>query len=220
MIRAAGLTLVMIGVMACSLSAQAPASKTVTKTQQPATKSPAPPSKAQPPATKAAAPGGTKAAPQSKAVQPPAKTPATPATKTVTQAGTKAPPPQGGRGRPGLTIATGDTMSPPPAILREVFDYQRNGRRDPFVSLLATTDLRPTLDELNLLGILYDAGGGSVAMLHDGANKQYRIRVGTTLGRMRVTAIRPKAVIFTIEEFGANRQDSLVLNDSTRTRRP
>jgi hypothetical protein len=111
-------------------------------------------------------------------------------------------------------------MTPPPSILREVFEYRRGGRRDPFVSLLSTTDLRPTLDELNLLGVLYESGGGSVAIMHDAANKQYRVRIGSTLGRMRVTAIHPKSVIFTIEEFGANRQDSLVLNDSTKTRRP
>jgi hypothetical protein len=33
---------------------------------------------------------------------------------------------------------------------------------------------------------------------------------------MRVAQIKPRAVIFTIEEFGFNRQDSLVLADSTK----
>ena len=40
-----------------------------------------------------------------------------------------------------------------------------------------------------------------------------------TLGRMRVANIKPKAIIFTIEEFGFNRQDSLLLGDTTRVRR-
>ena len=47
---------------------------------------------------------------------------------------------------------------------------------------------------------------------------QYRVFVGSTLGRMRVSTIRMKAVIFTIDEFGTTRQDSLFLGDSTRTR--
>jgi len=42
--------------------------------------------------------------------------------------------------------------------------------------------------------------------------------VGSTLGRMRVNAIRMKAVVFTIDEFGTTRQDSLFLGDSTRMR--
>ena len=49
-------------------------------------------------------------------------------------------------------------------------------------------------------------------------NVQYRVFVGSTLGRMRVNAIRMKAVVFTIDEFGTTRQDSLFLGDSTRMR--
>jgi hypothetical protein len=37
---------------------------------------------------------------------------------------------------------------------------------------------------------------------------------------MRVSTIRNKTVVFTIEEFGTTRQDSLVLGDSTKVRRP
>jgi len=35
---------------------------------------------------------------------------------------------------------------------------------------------------------------------------------------MRVSAIRQKTVLFTIDEFGTTRQDSLVLGDSTKVR--
>jgi hypothetical protein len=44
------------------------------------------------------------------------------------------------------------------------------------------------------------------------------VRVGTPLGRMRVAAIRQKAVVFTIEELGYSRQETLGLNDSTAVR--
>jgi len=121
----------------------------------------------------------------------------------------------------GMAVATkGDTTTPPSAIMREEFAYGRDGRRDPFYSLLATSELRPTIGDLRLTGILFDhSGNRSVATLRDVAsNMQYRVFVGSTLGRMRVSIIRMKAVIFTIDEFGTTRQDSLFLGDSTRTR--
>jgi len=49
-------------------------------------------------------------------------------------------------------------------------------------------------------------------------NAQYRVNAGMTLGRMRVAQIKPRAVIFTIDEFGINRLDSLVLVDSSKVR--
>jgi len=105
-------------------------------------------------------------------------------------------------------------------IERETFAYASDGRRDPFKSLLTTTDLRPMLAELKLVAVAYDqSGNGSVAILRDVNTKvQHRVRVGTLLGRMRVAAIRQKAVVFTIEELGYSRQETLGLNDSTAVR--
>ena len=46
-----------------------------------------------------------------------------------------------------------------------------------------------------------------------------RVKVGQTIGRMRVAAIQEKAVIFTIEEFGYSRQEILpFVVDSTKMR--
>ena len=124
--------------------------------------------------------------------------------------------------RPGLAAGTKtDTASVPTTLMREEYAYSRDGRRDPFYSLLATSELRPTIGDLRLTGILFDRSGNrSVATLRDVSanNIQYRVFVGSTLGRMRVNAIRMKAVIFTIDEFGTTRQDSLFLGDSTRMR--
>ncbi len=107
-------------------------------------------------------------------------------------------------------------------INREVFQYEGAGRRDPFVSLLTTSDLKPLLADLKLVGVAYDPRGqNSVAVLRDVTSKeQYRVRVGQTIGRMRVAAIQPKAVIFTIEEFGYSRQELLPIAppDSTKMR--
>jgi hypothetical protein len=106
-------------------------------------------------------------------------------------------------------------------INREVFQYDGDGRRDPFVSLLTTSDLRPLLNDLKLVAVAFDPRGqNSVAVLRDVTSKdQYRVRVGQTIGRMRVAAIQEKAVIFTIEEFGYSRQEILpFVVDSTKMR--
>jgi len=120
---------------------------------------------------------------------------------------------------PTMTVAQNDTAATT-TIMREAYDYSASGRRDPFVSLLTTNELRPSMSDLRLTGILFDhAGGHSVATLRDlGTNAQYRVIVGSALGRMRVAAIRTKTILFTIEEFGSSRQDSLVLGDSTKAR--
>jgi hypothetical protein len=107
-----------------------------------------------------------------------------------------------------------------PAFEREVFVYSREGRRDPFVSLMSSSDLRPLLSDLKLTGIAYDpTGRNSVAVLRDvNSKEQYRVRVGQSLGRMRVANIGTKSITFTIEEFGYSRQESLALVDSKKER--
>jgi len=127
-----------------------------------------------------------------------------------------------------MNSATAPTAKPaadtaPKALInREVFAYEGSGRRDPFVSLLTTSDLKPLLADLKLTGVAYDPRGqNSVAVLRDVTSKeQYKVRVGQTIGRMRVAAIQPKAVIFTIEEFGYSRQELLPIAppDSTKMR--
>ncbi len=121
--------------------------------------------------------------------------------------------------KPSLPLPADTT--PRVLINREVFQYEGSGRRDPFVSLLTTSDLRPLLTDLKLVAVAYDPRGqSSVAVLRDVTSKdQYKVRVGQTIGRMRVAAIQEKAVIFTIEEFGYSRQEILpFVVDSTKMR--
>lgn len=106
--------------------------------------------------------------------------------------------------------------------MREVFDYAPDARRDPFVSLMRTTELRPVISDLRLTGVLYDLSGRRpVAILRDiASNAQYRVTTGMMLGRMRVAEIKPRVVVFSIEEFGLNRRDSIVLVRDTSAARP
>ena len=118
-----------------------------------------------------------------------------------------------------LDVVASDTAASTTVIMREQYAYSQDGRRDPFFSLMGTTELRPTMSDLRLTGILFDPAGHSVATLRDiGTNAQYRVTTGSVLGRLRVSSIRLKTIVFTIDEFGTNRQDSLVLGDSTKVR--
>jgi hypothetical protein len=108
-------------------------------------------------------------------------------------------------------------------LQRETFVYNGGGRRDPYKSLMTSSDVRPLLSDLRLTAVAFDpVGNNSVAILRDTFSKQqYRIRVGQQLGRLRVAAIRQRAVQFTIEEFGFNRQETLPLSsDTTKVRNP
>jgi len=98
-------------------------------------------------------------------------------------------------------------------LVREVYAYEGGGR-DPFVSLLKSGDIRPMISDLKLVGIYYDqrVPARSVAVLRDVTNgKRYRAKAGDIMGRLKVTQIRPREIVFTVQEFGFERQESLQL---------
>lgn len=105
-------------------------------------------------------------------------------------------------------------------VSRETYSYAGAGRRDPFVSLMNSEELRPLYQDLKLVAVAWDATGrNSVAVLRDVTSKeQYRVKVGQELGRMRVASIGQKSVVFGIEEFGYSRQETLAMTDSTKVR--
>jgi hypothetical protein len=149
----------------------------------------------------------------------------TPNTAAAKPAAKKAtPPPAPDPRKPVVPKTPVPAVDSGPKVLinREVFSYDGSGRRDPFVSLFTTSDLKPLLTDLKLVGVAYDPRGqNSVAVLRDITSRdQYKVRVGQTIGRMRVAAIQPKAVIFTIEEFGYSRQELLPIAppDSSKMR--
>ena len=167
-------------------------------------------------ATASAQGTGTKTAP---ATKQDTKAPATKAPDAkAADAKTPATTPAGQR-RPGLNIApeTASTVRIP-LIMREAYDYDAAGRRDPFFSLLGTAELRPSVADLKLTSVLYHPTRPIAVMRDATTNTRYTVTIGTTLGRMRVVLIKPRVVIFTIEEFGLNRQDSLVLGDTSKAR--
>jgi hypothetical protein len=126
----------------------------------------------------------------------------------VTAAGTGAQTPPATSAR---DSSHADTASV--GLLREVFSYEGGGR-DPFLSLLKSGDIRPLISDLKLVGIYYDSRypARSVAVLRDITNgKRYRAKMGDVMGRLKVREIQPRQIVFTVQEFGFERQESLQL---------
>jgi len=123
-------------------------------------------------------------------------------------------PAQQGDARPGA-----DTARQSMVLLREVFAYEGGGR-DPFMSLLRSGDVRPLLSDLKLTTIVYDGrfAARSVAVLRDITNRRiYRVKAGDIIGRLKVTQIRPREIVFTVQEFGFERQETLSLTRQEET---
>jgi hypothetical protein len=161
----------------------------------------------------AAAQAASKSAQQQKAAQ----------TKGAAPADAKTAAPVDSAPKRGSVTQSGSKGSV--TFYRETFTFAPEGRRDPFLSLMVTGELRPMITDVTLVGIIYDESGrNSVAILVDASagGQTYRKKVGDTLGRMKVTRITERDVTLTVDEFGFARQETLLIDRNPRTgaRRP
>ena len=92
---------------------------------------------------------------------------------------------------------SGAVEEPAKALEGVPFRYDSGGRRDPFVPLVregrlvaATPGARVETSRPVLYGILWDAGGRSIALIND-----TEVMVGDTIGGYRVKEIRRDAVV-------------------------
>lgn len=101
--------------------------------------------------------------------------------------------------------APGDAAGPTPAdsaaaggaisYEREVFDYPRLRRRDPFRPGVGGATEGPRFENLVLSGVIFNPTVGSVAVLVDRATgRRHRVREGQRLGELRIDTIRPSEV--------------------------
>jgi hypothetical protein len=98
-------------------------------------------------------------------------------------------------------------------VQRETFTYS-GGSRDPFLSLISEDKLGPEFGDLLLVGVYLDLrrASNSIAVLRDkSTQKRYKLRVGDRLGRLKVAQIRQTDVVFTVEDIGFERQETLSL---------
>ena len=98
-------------------------------------------------------------------------------------------------------------------VMRETFAYS-GGSRDPFMSLLNTSAAGPEIGDLELVGVYQDlrSSRNSVVVLREKVTaKRHKLRVGDQLGRAKLVQIRPRDAVFTIRDFGFERQETLSL---------
>jgi hypothetical protein len=96
---------------------------------------------------------------------------------------------------------------------RETFAYS-GGPRDPFNSLLNMAKNGPELADLQLVGIYQNlrAPNASIAVFREkDGGKRHKLRAGDQVGRSRLVQIRDRDVVFMIEDFGFERQETLSL---------
>jgi hypothetical protein len=96
---------------------------------------------------------------------------------------------------------------------RETFAYS-GAPRDPFNSLLNAAKSGPEVADLQLVGIYQNlqTPTASVAVFREkDGGKRHKLRSGDQLGRSRLMQIRDRDVVFMIEDFGFERQDTLSL---------
>ena len=96
---------------------------------------------------------------------------------------------------------------------RETFSYG-GAARDPFNSLFNMAKNGPELADLQLVGIYQNlrTPSSSVAVFREKeGGKRHKLRAGDQVGRSRLVQIRDRDVVFMIEDFGFERQETLSL---------
>ncbi|HET8836580.1 MAG TPA: hypothetical protein VFN08_17770 [Gemmatimonadales bacterium] len=99
-------------------------------------------------------------------------------------------------------------------VMRETFAYA-GGTRDPFATLITKDDSSIEIGNLDLVGVYLDLKTPSnnvIVLREKGADgKRHKMRVGDQLGRSRLVQIRARDAVFTIADFGYERQETLSL---------
>ena len=128
------------------------------------------------------------------------------------------------------------TQEPPPAgppqpptelvFEREVFTYPAFERRNPFRPLLAADQGGPRFEQLRLMGIIHSddpaasvaiVGTSTVIISEDKTTVQVQegdawyLKVGQSIGNIRVVEIRREQVVVEVEEFGLTEQKIMQL---------
>lgn len=130
--------------------------------------------------------------------------------------------------------ALGQEPPPPPAqqaptelvFEREVFVYPSFERRNPFVVLSADAGNGPRFEQLRLVGIIFSerpaesvaiVGTSTVEVSEDGTSvnvqegQSWYLKVGQSIGNIRIVEIRRDQVVAEVEEFGLTEQKVMQL---------
>lgn len=118
--------------------------------------------------------------------------------------------------RPASATAT-RTEEPKLIFEREIFTYPAENRRDPFKPI-GQDVIGPLFEDLSLRMIIFsEVPNQSVVVVADRAKKTYRLRRGETIGNAMVTQITSTRVVFTVDDYGNRRQETLDLRPNQET---
>jgi len=109
---------------------------------------------------------------------------------------------------------------------REVFQYPAFERRNPFKALVAADQGGPRFDQLRLMGIIHSddpelrvavLGTSTVTTSEDGASvsvdkgKAWYLKVGQSVGNVRIIEIRTDQIVVEVAEYGLTEQKIMQL---------
>jgi hypothetical protein len=109
---------------------------------------------------------------------------------------------------------------------REVFAYPGFQRRNPFRALVAGDQGGPRFEQLRLMGIIYSddpassvaiVGTSTVSISEDATTVEVQegnawyLKVGQSLGNIRIVEVRREQVVVEVEEFGLTEQKIMQL---------
>lgn len=131
---------------------------------------------------------------------------------------------------------TARAQEPPPAagpqpqtelvFEREVFAYPAFQRRNPFRPLVAADQGGPRFEQLRLMGIIHSddpaqsvaiVGTSTVTLTEDAATASIQegdawyLKVGQSIGNIRIVEVRREQVVVEVEEFGLTEQKIMQL---------
>ncbi len=136
----------------------------------------------------------------------------------------------GGIALPAAALAQEPPATQPPAtelvFEREVFIYPTFQRRNPFRPLSGGTQGGPRFEQLRLVGVIYsDEPSASVAVIGTSTveysedastvtvqpGQSWYLKVGQSVGNIRVVEIHREQVVVEVEEFGLTEQKIMQL---------
>lgn len=114
---------------------------------------------------------------------------------------------------PAGAAASPEAEASEPVYRREVFRYDPRGRPDPFRPLVGTGELGVRLEELRLVGVVYnpDPRRSVATFVAAESARRVRLRTGERIGNVTVVAIYPRRVDVSVNEFGETRRETVIL---------
>lgn len=117
---------------------------------------------------------------------------------------------------PTMSPAADESLEVELPFEREIYDYSKVGRRDPFVPLVPKKDVTvPSINNLVLMGLIWGYAG-NVAVVKERGGIGYVMREGDLVAGGNVERITTDSITFVLREFGVVTRYTLTLRGQDR----